>query len=75
MVREWEAQMRGLREAYVRKALRPIRPDTATVRTVSALLDFPVFSSFRRHELSKAAAGAAVRRMIACWLEDARKGE
>lgn len=68
LVQEWEAGMRELREAYVREALRPVRPDAATVRAVGALLDFPVFKSFRRHELSKEAAAAIVQQMVSCWL-------
>jgi AcrR family transcriptional regulator len=53
LVREWEAHMRSTREGFVREALRPVEPHESTVRAVSALLDFPVFKSFCRQDLSR----------------------
>lgn len=68
VVQEWEAHQRATRERFVREALRPIQPDEATVRAVSALLDFPVFKSFRRQDVRKQQAEEAVHNMLLCWL-------
>ncbi len=67
-VQEWEAEMTATREAFVREALQTIEPSEATLRAVSALLDFPVFQSFRRQDLSKRKAEEIVRSMLLCWL-------
>jgi AcrR family transcriptional regulator len=74
-VREWEASLRDLRERFVGEALRPLDPDEATVRAVAALLDFPVYRSFRRQEVTKGAAAAALHGMLSCWLAGTRSGD
>lgn len=71
-VQEWEADMRATREGLVREALHSIQPDEATVRAVSALLDFPVFKSFRRQDVTRQQAEEIVQSMLLCWLEAAR---
>lgn len=67
-VREWEAEMRRVREQFVREALRPVAPDETTVRGVSALLDVSVYLSFRRQEMTREAAAEALHAMLTCWL-------
>ncbi len=73
-VREWEAGMRATREGLVREALRPVQPDERTVRAVSALLDFPVFKSFRRHGVTKVEAEEIVNDTLLCWISETRGG-
>lgn len=67
-VQGWEAGMRATREGLVREALRPIQPDERTVWAVGALLDFPVFKSFRRHGVTKAEAEGVLTEMLLCWI-------
>ena len=68
-VQEWEAHMRATREGLARKALRPLlEPGERTVRALSALIDFPFFKSFRRHDISKAEAEEIVKSMLLCWI-------
>jgi len=74
-IREWEASMRALREQFVREALRPLSADQSTVRAVAALLDFPVYASFRRQAVTKAAAAEAMHGMLSCWLEGMRNSD
>lgn len=73
-VQEWEAGMRATREGLVREASRPVQPDERTVRAVSALLDFPVFKSFRRHGVTKVEAEEIVNDMLLCWIRKIRSG-
>ncbi|MDP9456228.1 MAG: TetR/AcrR family transcriptional regulator [Actinomycetota bacterium] len=68
-VQEWEAGMRDTREGLAREALRPVEPEESTVRSVGALLDFPVFKSFRRHDVPREEAEEIVNQMLLCWLE------
>jgi hypothetical protein len=65
-VQQWEARMRATREGLSRKALRPIQPDERVVWAVSALLDFPVFKSFRRHGVAKADAEEILNDTMLC---------
>jgi AcrR family transcriptional regulator len=67
-VQEWEAEMRARREGLAREALRALAPDEVMVRTVGALLDFPVFRSLGAHEVSKRQAEEILRDMLLCWL-------
>lgn len=67
-VQEWEAGMRATREALAREALRPCGPEEPTVRAVAALLDFPMFKSFRRHGVARDEAEATLNGMLLCWL-------
>jgi len=71
-VQEWEAGMRATREGLVREALRPVDPDERTVQAVSALLDFPVFKSFRRHGVPREEAEEIVNHMMLCWIRETR---
>ena len=73
-VREWEAGMRATREGLAREALLPVRPDEPTVRAVSALLDFAVFKSFRRHDVPKEEAEEIMNDMLLCWIGETRDG-
>jgi AcrR family transcriptional regulator len=73
-VQGWEAGMRATREGLVREALRPIQPDERTVRTLSALLDFPVYKSFRRHDVARAEVEETLNGMLLCWLRGMRDG-
>jgi len=74
VVQEWEAGMRATREGLAREALRPVEPDERTVRAVSALLAFPVFKSFRRHDVPMPEADEIVREMLQCWISETRGG-
>jgi AcrR family transcriptional regulator len=74
-VGEWEASLRDLREHFVREALRGIDPDESTVRAVAALLDFPVFKSFRRQGVTAGVAAEALHVMLSCWLVRAGSGD
>ena len=65
-VREWEGGRRAMREGLAREALRPIQPDERMIRAVTALLDFPVFKSFRRHGVAKAKAEEILTGMLLC---------
>lgn len=67
-VQEWEVEMMATREAFVREALRALQPDEDTVRAASAQLDFPVFKSFRRHDIPRQRAEEVVQGMLLCWL-------
>ena len=68
-VQEWEALMRATREEYTREALGPFYElEARTVRAVSALIDFPVFKSFRRHDLSKVEAEGILVAILLCWI-------
>ncbi len=73
-VQGWEAGMRATREGLVREALRPVQPDERTVRAVGALLDFPVFKSFRRHGVPREEAEEIMNEMLLCWLRGIRDG-
>lgn len=67
-VQAWEAGMRATREGLAREALRPAEPDERTARAVGALLDFPVFTSFRRHGVRRGEAEQIVLELLVCWI-------
>jgi AcrR family transcriptional regulator len=71
---EWEAYMQATREGFIREALRPLdlEPDEHTVRALSALLDFPLYKSFRRHDVPKEEAEEIVNAMLVCWIGERR---
>ncbi|MDP9357921.1 MAG: TetR/AcrR family transcriptional regulator [Chloroflexota bacterium] len=71
-VQAWEAGMRASRERLARDALGPLASDERAVRALSALLDFPVFTSFRRHGAAREEAEAIVREMLLCWIGEMR---
>jgi AcrR family transcriptional regulator len=72
-IQEWEARMRATREGLVREALVPVQPDEAAVRAVSALLDFPLFRSFRRHDVPREEAEKMMNEMLLCWIRSVRE--
>lgn len=65
-VQEWEAYLKSLIEGLTRIALTPIKPNKRTVETVSALLDVPVFLSFRRKEISRAEIERTINELLVC---------
>src|SRR5690606_36973260 len=65
-VQEWEAYLKSLIEGLTRIALKPIKPNKRTVETVSALLDVPVFLSFRRKEISRAEIERTINELLVC---------
>jgi AcrR family transcriptional regulator len=69
-VREWEEETRAMRDAFVRIALESVAPDDATVRAAAALLDFPVYKSFRRHEVPHREAAGTTKRLLLSLARD-----
>jgi AcrR family transcriptional regulator len=67
-VQEWLAHMRATREGFAREALHPLEPEERTVRAMGALLDFPLFKSFRLHDVPKAEAEEIVNSVLLCWI-------
>jgi hypothetical protein len=66
--------MLATREGLVREALRPVEAEERTVQAVAALLDCPVFKSFRRHDIQREEAREAMKAMLVCWLTGPRNG-
>jgi AcrR family transcriptional regulator len=64
MVQEWEEEMRSLRRALVGYVLRASDPDSDRVRQFSALLDFPIYSSFRREGVERREAQAVLLKVF-----------
>ena len=69
-VQEWEAYLKALIERLTRIALKPIKPNKRTVDTISALLDVPVFLSFRRKGMSKPEVEKIMNTLLLCWVND-----
>jgi AcrR family transcriptional regulator len=69
-VQEWEAYLKSLIEGLTRIALKPIKPNKHTVETVAALLDVPVFLSFRRKGISKSEIEKTMHTLLLCWVND-----
>jgi AcrR family transcriptional regulator len=67
-VQEWEAYLKSLIEGLTRIALKPIKPNKRTVETVSALLDVPVFLSFRRKGMSRVEIERMMNDLLLCWV-------
>ncbi len=67
-VQEWEAYLKSLIEGLTRIALKPIKPNKRNVEIVSALLDVPVFLSFRRRGMSKVEIERIVNDLLLCWI-------
>lgn len=63
-VREWEAYLQSLIEGLTRIALEPAKPSTRTVKTVSALLDFHTFLSFRRRNVSISEIKQTIKKLL-----------
>jgi AcrR family transcriptional regulator len=73
-VQEWEAHMRATVAGLVREALLPAGPDEGTVRSASALLDFPTFKSFAEWGIPKERAAKTINEVLLCWIDGARGG-
>ncbi|HRQ23785.1 MAG TPA: TetR/AcrR family transcriptional regulator [Anaerolineales bacterium] len=67
-VQEWEAYLKSLIEGLTRIALKPIKPNKRMVETVSALLDVPVFLSFRRKGMSRVEIERMMNDLLLCWV-------
>jgi AcrR family transcriptional regulator len=67
-VQEWEAYLKSLIEGLARIALKTIKPNKRTVETVSALLDVPVFLSFRRKGMSRLEIERMMNDLLLCWV-------
>lgn len=67
-VQEWEAYLKSLIEGLTRMALKPIKPNKRTVETVSALLDVPVFLSFRRKGMTRVEIERMMNDLLLCWV-------
>jgi AcrR family transcriptional regulator len=73
-VQEWEAHMRATVAGLVREALLPAGPDEGTVRSASALLDFPTFKSFAEWGIPKERAAKTINEVLLCWIDGTRGG-
>lgn len=67
-VQEWEAYLKSLIEGLTRLALNPVEPDERTIETISALLDVPVYLSFRRKGMSRAEIEKIMNSLLLCWV-------
>lgn len=69
-VQEWETYLKALIEDLTRIALKPLKPNKRTVETISALLDVPVFLSFRRRGMPKPEIEKTMNTLLLCWVAD-----
>lgn len=69
-IQEWEAYLKSLIDGLTRIALKPLKPDKKTVETFSALLDVPVFLSFRRRGMSKPQIEQVFNRLLLCFINN-----
>jgi AcrR family transcriptional regulator len=67
---EWEAYLQSVIVGLTRIALESIKPNKRTVQTIAALLDVPIFLSFRRHGMTKAQIEQVVNKLLLCWIND-----
>lgn len=67
-VQEWEAYLKDLIDGLTRTALQPITPSERTVEAVGALLDVPVFLSFRRRGMSRTEIEQMMNDLLLCWV-------
>lgn len=65
-VQEWETYLESLIDGLTRIALKPIKPNKRTVEAVGALLDVPVFLSFRRRGMSRAEIERIMNELLLC---------
>jgi AcrR family transcriptional regulator len=65
-VQEWEAYLKELFDGLTRIALKPIKPNKRMVEAVGALLDVPVFLSFRRRGMSRAEIERTMNGLLLC---------
>jgi len=69
-VQEWEAYLKSLIEGLTRLALNPVEPGERTLETISALLDVPVYLSFRRKGMSRAEIEKIMNSLLLCWVSN-----
>jgi AcrR family transcriptional regulator len=69
-VQEWEAYLKSLIEGLTRLALNPIEPGERTIGTISALLDVPVYLSFRRKGMPRAEIEKIMNSLLLCWVSN-----
>ena len=60
---------RATLDAYVAEALRPIRPDSRTLRVAAALLDFPTWKSLRDRGLESAEVNDVLVKLLSCQIK------
>lgn len=63
-VQEWETYLKELIDGLTRIALKPVKPNKRTVDAVGALLDVPVYLSFRRRGMSRAEIGRMMNELL-----------
>jgi len=67
-VQEWEAYLKDLINGLTGRALEPITPSQETVEAAGALVDVPVYLSFRRRGMSRAAIEQTMNNLLLCWV-------
>ncbi|MBN8620794.1 MAG: TetR/AcrR family transcriptional regulator, partial [Anaerolineae bacterium] len=67
-VQEWEAYLKDLINGLTGRALEPITPSQETVEAAGALVDVPVYLSFRRRGMSRAAIEQTMNDLLLCWV-------
>jgi AcrR family transcriptional regulator len=72
-VMQWEAEMRAVRELLMREALGDLAWGDAPLRAAAAMIDFPVYAAFRRHDLGREEAERVAREMLLAWLPGQRR--
>ncbi len=65
-VQEWETYLKELIDGLTRIALEPIKPNKRTTEAMSALLDVPVYLSFRRRGMSRAEIEQMMNELLLC---------
>lgn len=69
-VKEWEAYLKSLIDGLTRIALKPGNQDEHTVEIIAALLDVPIFLSFRRRGFMRAQIEQIIHSLLVCWIND-----
>ena len=67
-IRQWEAYLRSLIDDLTRIALSPNKAHEHIVEPIAALLDAPVFLSFRRRGLSRMQIEQIIHQLLVCWI-------
>jgi AcrR family transcriptional regulator len=69
-VKEWEAYLKSLIDDLTRIALKPTKDDERTVEIIAALLDVPIFLSFRRRGMSRMQIEQVINKLLVCSIND-----
>lgn len=69
-VKEWEVYLKSLIEELTRIALKPTKHDERTVEIIAALLDVPIFLSFRRRGMSRMQIEQVINQLFVCLIND-----